>query len=206
MSKIHAIIPAAGRSSRMGRPKQLLPIHGQPMLRAVIDPMTNCHGINDITLVTNSLVVSELDLDGLDVCVVINDDPDAEMIDSIRVGINDLQQRQPIEPGEGVLICPGDLPGLRVDDLMTLCIAFARHPERLIVASHGGKRGHPLILPVSCVPMVMSNTCDRGLRHLVDSMADNLMMIETPNPAVLRNINTPEDLASLIGPDEFKTK
>ncbi|GAB4187272.1 MAG: nucleotidyltransferase family protein [Phycisphaeraceae bacterium] len=189
----------------MGRPKQLVPIHGQPMLRAVIDPLTGCHCINDITVVTNSLVMSELDLDGLDVSVVINDDPDAEMIDSIRVGIDDLQRRQTVEPGEGVLICPGDLPGLCVDDLTTLCVAFVRHPERLIVASHGGKRGHPLIVPASCIPLVMSEACNAGLRCLMELMSECLMLIETPNPAVLRNINTPEDLARMAGPDESET-
>src|SRR5687768_17767520 len=51
--RVVAIVPAAGRSSRMGAPKQLLPVRDKPMLLGVIDAVRG-GGADDVVLVTHS--------------------------------------------------------------------------------------------------------------------------------------------------------
>ncbi len=200
MSGIHAIIPAAGRSSRMGRPKQLMDIAGRPMLLTVLDPLVACQHIEHTVVVTNSLIASALDLNPTGATVVLNDEPDAEMIDSVRLGIEELQQHCELNVDDGILICPGDQPGLSVVDIADCCAVFFKQPGRIVVAAHDGKRGHPLILPASRIPLLMSPACDRGLRELVTAHEDNVVVVELHNSAVLRNVNTPDDFRHLSSP------
>jgi molybdenum cofactor cytidylyltransferase len=197
MGRIFAVIPAAGRSNRMGRPKQLLDVQGRPMLLAVADPIAACEQVGGVTVVTNSLVAASLDLGAVGASVVLNDEPDAEMIDSVRLGITRIQQQIALARGDGILICPGDQPGLTTDDITRCCQAFSRAPVKIIIATHGDKRGHPMIFPASMIPSVMSNACDTGLRALPEAHADQIVTVECPGPAVLRNVNTPDDYQSL---------
>ncbi len=197
MPTIHAIIPAAGRSSRMGQPKQLLDVQGQPMLLAVIEPLTACGLAAGVFVVTNSLVVSTLDLSSVGVSVVLNDEPDAEMIDSVRLGITRIQHEHNLAQDDGILICPGDQPGLIPDDVTRCCRAFIHSPSNIVIASHGGKRGHPMIFPASMIPLVMSNACDTGLRELPQQHPDLVASLELTSSAVVRNVNTPPDYEGL---------
>ena len=199
MPTIHAIIPAAGRSSRMGQPKQLIDIAGRPMLLTVVTPLVACDDINSVTVVTNSLVASSLDLAGAGAAVKLNDEPDAEMIDSLRLGISAIQCGHELNVDDGILICPGDQPGLTTEDIAVCCHAFSKHPAHITIAAHDGKRGHPIIFPASRIPFVMSRHCDRGLRELIEAHTDLIQLVECPNSAVLRNVNTPDDLKRIHG-------
>lgn len=198
MGRIFAVIPAAGRSDRMGRPKQLLDVNGQPMLLAVIEPITASECVQGVVVVTNSHVAPSLDLDRPKVNVVINDDPKADMIDSVRKALTHLQEREGLTDSDGVLICPGDQPGLTLIDIDHCCQTFLHNQDRIVIATHGGKRGHPLIFPGSLIPFVMSHACDNtGLRALPQQHSDLITEIECTNPAVLRNVNTPDDYRRL---------
>lgn len=193
MPTIHAIIPAAGRSSRMGQPKQLMAIDGRPMLLAVIAPLVACERIGSVTVVTNSVVASSLDIAGAGADLALNDEPDAEMIDSLRVGITALQNAHGLNIDDGVLVCPGDQPGLVAADIAACCLAFDRNPAGITIAAHNGKRGHPVIFPASRIPFVMSRDCDGGLRELIEVHTRLIQLVECTNLAVLRNVNTPDD-------------
>ena len=195
--RLVAVIPAAGRSSRMGRPKQLLAVDGKPMLLAVVEPILACEQIAGVTVVTNSLVASTIDLPGVGADVVLNDEPDAEMIDSIRLGITEVQRRHDLAPDTGILICPGDQPGLCAGDIVPCCKAFLEKPGKIIIAAHDGKPGHPLIFPASYIPFVMSGACDNGLRELPEQHPQAVVKVEIASSAVVRNINTPADYESL---------
>lgn len=193
MGRIFAVIPAAGRSDRMGRPKQLLDVNGQPMLLAVIEPITASECVQGVVVVTNSHVAPSLDLDRPKVNVVINDDPKADMIDSVRKALTHLQEREGLTDSDGVLICPGDQPGLTLIDIDHCCQTFLHNQDRIVIATHHGKRGHPLVFPASMIPFVMSEACANGLRSLPEAHGDRVVTTECQSAAVLRNVNTPED-------------
>jgi len=181
----------------MGQPKQLLEVDGQPMLLAVVKPIVACEQIASTIVVTNSLVASSLDLPQAGATVVLNDEPDAEMIDSVRLGITDLQRRHELAPDTGILICPGDQPGLRTGDIAKCCEAFLDTPNKIIIAAHDGKTGHPLIFPAAYIPFIMSSACDTGLREMPQQHTQAVVTVEVDSSAVVRNINTPTDYDSL---------
>lgn len=213
--RIVAIIPAAGWSRRMGRPKQLIDVGGRPMLWRLAETMAAVEGIADVMIVTRCAIIDALgasndELSNGKIRVVFNEDESSEMIDSIRVGLRACREREDIAPRDGILVCPGDYPGLTTA-VFAACVgayradvsrvsgagsakASANDRGSIIIASHGGRRGHPIILPAELIPFVMSPACDGGLNALTREFADRVQLVELPTDAVLRDADEPGDL------------
>jgi CTP:molybdopterin cytidylyltransferase MocA len=184
-SRIVAIVPAAGRSTRMGTAKQLLPVSGRPMLLGVIDALRG-GGADEVVLVTHSQLRDQLGELSPDVRVALNDDADSAMIDSVRIGI---------EAGgacEGYLVCPADAAGIAPGDVRRCVEAFGESPQGIIVAAHGQRRGHPLIFPRALAEVVRSRACDFGLNRLAHGHPELVRVVQCGD-AALTNVNTPDD-------------
>jgi molybdenum cofactor cytidylyltransferase len=187
--RIFAIIPAAGRSQRMGTAKALLPIDGRPMLLHILDAL-RAGGAHRIALVTNSDLHAALPDLPQGIHLVINNDPATEMIDSIRLGLETLHRWQ---PPSGFLVCPCDAAGVTSDDVRRCIVAFNETPDRIIIAGHAGRRGHPLIFPAAMAGTVLSTECDGGLNHLARNRPDQVRLVECASPGTISNVNTPDD-------------
>lgn len=183
---IVAIVPAAGRSRRMGSDKPTLPIDGVPMLRRVLDALRD-GGVASIVVVARSDLPLP-DLGTPSPRVVCNDNPHAEMIDSVRAGLDAAP------PADGYLVCPGDVGRLDADAVARCVGAFFARPGALVVATHGGRRGHPLIVPTELLRDVRSSVCDHGLNHLARQHPLRVLEVACPSAGVLGNLNRPCDL------------
>ena len=108
--RVFAIVPAAGRSRRMGDAKQLLDVGGQTMLSAVLKPLSASR-VEGIVLVTRSAIAESLGAEQVrDVLVAINDDDTSEMIDSIRIGLSTWRRQTTVRDCDGFLVCHGAVP------------------------------------------------------------------------------------------------
>ncbi|MGB7156489.1 MAG: nucleotidyltransferase family protein [Tepidisphaeraceae bacterium] len=187
---VAAIVPAAGRSGRMGTPKQLLPIEGRPMLLGVVDALL-AGGVCRATIVANATIRQDFPALAPLVGVAINDDPRTDMIDSVRIGLES-------SPGaDGYLICPCDAAGITPADVRKCIDAFAETPDRIVIATHVGRRGHPMIFPASLAPAVRSRECDTGLNHLARNRPQLVREVACDSPGTIANINTPADYERL---------
>lgn len=176
----------------MGKPKALLPVGGRPMLMVVLEPLIQA-STEGVVMVTHSDIAKHLPPQPDNVHVILNEDPSSHMIDSIRLGLKAWDGHAAPQPGDGFLICPADQPGLTETDVERCIESFREAPDRIIVASNQGRWGHPLIFPAAMTPFVQSGACDEGLRTLPHQHAESVQLIACDSPAVLRNINTPED-------------
>jgi molybdenum cofactor cytidylyltransferase len=192
--RVFALIVAAGRSRRFGSVKQLYEHDGQTMLERVIEAVVA--GRPDGVVVVTRSDVSEVIRKRVGDRVVWehNDDPAAEMIDSVRKGLVALGDAFSPSGTDGVLVCPGDLIRLTSADVARCVGACREHPDRVIVATHGGRRGHPLVFPFDLCPFVQSNACDGGLRSLPRHCADRILEVECVSVGVLHDVDRPEDL------------
>lgn len=188
LSDIIAIIPAAGRSRRMGRDKPSVLVGGVPMLRRVLDAFRGA-GVNSLVVVARS-DLSLAELGEPPPRVLFNDDPRAEMIDSVRLALAEAPAT-----ATGFMVCPADVGRLDADSVSRCAEAFLSHPQSLVVACHGGKRGHPVVLPRDLLADVRSSLCDGGLNQLVRHHAARVLEVECASAGVLDNINAPNDLA-----------
>ncbi len=198
-SCVYAVVPAAGWSRRMGRTKQLLDVNGQPMLLGILQSLAASQAAG-VSLVTQSAIAAQLDLNKFpNLFVSINDDPQSEMIDSVRIGLLDWFTRQTIKETDGFLICPGDHPNIATEDV-DRCVAEFRHcPDRIVIAAHQGRRGHPIIFPAYLVPFVHSEKCNDGLNALTRTYVQQVRLVESRSSGVLVDIDTPDDYDQHIG-------
>ena len=185
----------------MGTTKQLLDIAGKPMLQGVLEALA-ASAVEGIVLVTHSEIARTVSKwQPARTQVVLNDDETSEMIDSVRLGLDAWSQQEKLSPRDGVLIYPADQPGITPNEVNACIDASRAAPDHIIVASHAGRRGHPLIFPASLIPVARSAACDSGLNALPRTHPERVRVVECDSPAVTRDLDTPEDFRRLTESD-----
>jgi len=179
----------------MGAAKQLLPVDGAPMAVKVANEL-RAGGCAAVILVTRSELVAKLGELPPGVAIAVNDDPKAEMIDSVRVGLRFWRDQQRDESPDGFLVCPCDAVHVAADDVRRCLDRLADEPRSIVVATHDGKGGHPLVFSTTLVDAVHSDSCNAGLNQLARTRPDLVRRVECVSPGVLSNVNRPGDLPS----------
>ena len=193
---VYAVIPAAGQSTRMGVPKQLLPCGEGTVLETVIGTVLAAP-MNGLAVVANSAVADELDLaEDPRFLTAINDDAESQMLDSICLGIEALRAECNPPADAGILVCPGDMPEIDVETLEACIGAFVDRSNRIVVATYQGKHGHPIIVPLSMTTELSSIT-EGGLAELLRRHPQRTHEVDCPSSGVTRDLDTPEDYDSL---------
>ena len=187
---ISAVVLAAGSSTRMGRPKLLLPLAGKPIVQHVID-------------VALGAPVGE-------VVVVLGPDPDAmrsalEPDDRLRFAVNERSFEgqstslraglDAVEPGaQAAVILLADQPGVAAAALEAVLrtAGDSLPPEAAAVqASYGGVPAHPTLFIRSVWSEVVQEG-DHGARNWIRAHPDRRVLVEVGGEPP-EDVDTPED-------------
>lgn len=183
-----AVLPGAGASRRMGRPKLLLPYRGGTLVGSVVEAL-RAGGVSTIVLVTSP---GDEDLRAwareAGVVAAVNPAPERGMLSSIREGIAALGKT-----GEILLVSPADLPALRSETVSTLVRRMEETGAPLALPVYQGRRGHPLAIAPALIPEIDTLDPDVGLKQLRDRHEDLLFELEVEDPGVVEDVDTPED-------------
>src|ERR1700733_14472925 len=109
------IVLAAGASTRMGAPKQLIKIEGDSMIRRAIKAATDSGARPVVVVLGANANLIKAELNDLDFMLAINSQWQAGMATSIRAGLNAVLRATPHV--EGVIIMPADQPKVGADSL-----------------------------------------------------------------------------------------
>jgi molybdenum cofactor cytidylyltransferase len=191
---IVALVPAAGRSQRMGRPKMLLPIAGDTLIGRVVTALRE-GGAQRVVAVTPPDDSDEgpaiaAAARGAGAEVVAPRIRPAEMRDSIEIGLETLAVPS---PPSRVLLAPGDAAGITPGLVRRLLKESADRPERIIVPRAGSRRGHPVVLPWSIAAEVASLPKGQGASALLSRHQSLVVEIPIGEPHAVDDIDTPED-------------
>lgn len=191
--RIAAVVLSAGKSERMGSPKALLQFRGQYFLARILAAI-------DSAGMTPVIVVAGHHYDAIarafpDVQVTFNPEYEQGMSTSVQAGIRAL-------PGgvDGVAIFLVDHPMIDRQTIDVLVARFA--PGRIIVPVHGGRRGHPVIFAVDLFDEILGLSPDQGLNTVVRRQPERVVEVFVENAGVLRDIDTPEQFARLLGENQ----
>lgn len=192
---VHAVLLAAGRSSRMGGPNKLMAdFGGEPLLRRTARQVLASRVRRTVVVLGHQAGRATAALEGLDVRVVENPDYATGLSSSLKAGIAAL----PAEAA-GALVVLGDMPGVTADDLDRLVTAFeAAGGLSIVRATFAGKRGNPVILPRALFAAVEALSGDTGARHIVESGAAEIVDVEIGEAAFL-DVDTPEAMRAAGG-------
>ncbi|WP_169976107.1 nucleotidyltransferase family protein [Tautonia rosea] len=192
---IAALVPSAGQSRRMGRPKLTLPLAEGGVVIA--------------------RVVSALRIGGADRVLVIapprSEPGSAELLDQAReAGAETLElpdvtpeMRATVEAGldlletgplpSSVLICPGDSVGLTPGLVTAVVDGMRRHPQSIVVPVFKTRRGHPLGLPWPLACAIRELPSDVGINALRNQFADRVVLLDVSEPGTAEDLDTPDD-------------
>jgi molybdenum cofactor cytidylyltransferase len=195
MKSVAAIIVAAGSSSRLGQPKQLLLINGEPMLQRVIR-MAREAGASPLLVVLGAhreIIESRIDL--ANATKVIHSGWQEGLGSSIRAGVQAAEEQALDASGLLLMIC--DQPRVTPGHLRRLIHAFdAQQGWQAVASLYAGTRGIPAIFPRSGIPDLKALHGDKGARGLLAQ--SSRPVIEIPLEGGEIDIDRPEDLAELV--------
>jgi molybdenum cofactor cytidylyltransferase len=188
--RLYTIIPAAGKSKRMGINKYLLSINNKSMIRMVIDNLLDAD-LENIYLVLseNSPIYNEV-ADYQKINILINNLEPSEMADSIRIALKNINMTDE----DGVLITPADMPFINKDTLKLLTKYFVLHKNHITIPIYKGRKGHPIIIPSKIIyELFFANT----LRDVIKNNESSIFYVEVNDKAILMDIDTVEDYKNI---------
>lgn len=197
---IAAVVPAAGRSERMGRPKLILPLGEDTVIARVIRALRE-GGAGTVVVVAPpsefpgaEVLADEATRAGA--VVVVADSATADMRASVELGLDRLR-RGPAAPS-AVLLAPGDSLGMTPELVRRIVARASAEPDSIIVPRFRGRRGHPVALPWDLAAEVRDLPTGTGVNALLTARADRVLMLDVDDPGTTADLDTPDDYRAWV--------
>ena len=182
--EVWGVIPCSGRSSRMGTTKAMLDVGGRTFIERVI----HAHRAGGCSRVLVALPT----LDGPEAAeaveaggqVVMNPSPEEGPIGSLRASLRVLD-----DSVEGVSFCPVDHPLIHEDTVRKLIDMFRQSQAPLIVPTHNGKRGHPVLFGRVLFEELLSDALPEGARTVVHRHVDETVSVPVDDEGTVIDID-----------------
>jgi len=205
VSGLAAVILAAGESRRMGTPKALVPYRQRTFLEHLLEVSQHPRiAVTRIVLGAQANEIQEkLSLDPA--TVVLNPEWQKGQLSSVQAALKSLPAEAttkaglPAEELDGMLLLLVDQP-LITAALVTLLIGkFYQSGKLIVVPTHRGRRGHPVIFSSQLFPELLAAPADLGARVVVWRHVAELVEVPTEEEGVVLNLNDPETLRRALG-------
>lgn len=187
--KVTAIVLAAGLSSRLGTPKQLLNFQGRPLIRHVTETVLASQ-VDEVIVVVGFVgeKVSEA-LKGLPVKIIVNQDFAQGQSASVTTGVNALDDNF---LSKGVLFALGDQPLLQSATINLLVDQFSQYGG-IVVPYYNKTPGNPVIFDHKYLPDFQELRGDVGAREIIQRHRNDVHCTDVTDRGVLFDIDTLED-------------
>jgi len=177
----------------MGTGKMLLPYRGMTIIEKVIENVLKA-GIDRIIVVTGSgkeeitKVIRRLPVEQ---CV--NGNWKEGMLSSVKCGFRSLP-----ETCRAAIVFLGDQPMIDSKTIEEVAYAYRKTGKGIIMPVYNKKRGHPLLIDKKYSDELDKLNPDEGLCMLAHKFPVDVLEVETDDPAILKDIDTPEDYRNEI--------
>lgn len=190
MSRVTGVVLAAGRSRRLGQPKQVLPYRDSTVLGETLRMARRC-GFDQLIVTLGGAaeeVRREVSLDGVETVVV--DDPASGCAASLRMAV------ERVDPASaGIVLLLGDQPGVTEVTVRRLIEAGAG--ESIAVCRYDDGVGHPFWLARGVFGELTGLHGDKGVWKLIDSGRFDVLEVPVDGPVPL-DVDTWDDYERLI--------
>lgn len=186
------VILAAGNSSRLGRPKQLLPWHGKNLLQHAVETA--------LEITTQPVVVTGAHADQLvaavdanQVQVVYNPEWQQGIASSIRCGLLALLNRTPAPEQVIFMVC--DQPFVTSELLLDLINEQQKSGKTIVASAYAGTLGIPALFEKTMFPQLLDLQGDHGAKKLMQQHPDQTAAVSFPQGNI--DIDTVEEYEKL---------
>lgn len=192
---ISAIILAAGRSTRMGLPKMLLPWGDVTVIEHVISVFAS-GGIEDILVITGGAreqveeIIQKSSKHSRLVRTVYNTEYQAgNMLSSIQCGLKNLAEKK----GGAAMLGLGDQPQVQTGSVRLVAEAFLQKQSLLVIPSFEMRRGHPWLVARPLWGELLEMNAAETSRDFLNRHAHDIHYVPVDTPSILADMDTPED-------------
>ncbi|WP_072008510.1 NTP transferase domain-containing protein [Hymenobacter sp. IS2118] len=190
------LLLAAGASTRMGRPKQLLSYRGRTLLRHAAETAV-ATGCAPLVLVTGALHDSlAAEVADLPFQVVHNPDWESGMASSIQAGLNATVASQP----SAYLVMLADQPLVTPEHLRQLVTTQRQSRAAVVATAYGDTLGVPAVFDQSLLSALHELRGAQGAGRLIASQGIAAGRLAFPDG--LLDVDTPEAYAALLARTE----
>ena len=187
--KTATIVLAAGNSSRLGRPKQLVAFNGSTLLQNTVDaalmaqsgPVLVVEGYKNYPLPKNSRLKK-----------ISNPEWKKGMGSSLKLGLNTVAES--FAPDQ-VLVLLSDQPFVNSDLIESLLLASKRNDKPIIASFYNNTPGVPVIFDRSIFKMIENMSDSEGAKKLLLAHPEMVSLVKFDAGKI--DIDTPEDLTAL---------
>jgi molybdenum cofactor cytidylyltransferase len=197
---VPGVILAAGRSSRMGRPKALLAVaEGGPSFVRRVATVLLQGGVDDALVVgrpEDTALRREVETLGPPVRFVVNERADEGQLSSLVAGLDAADR-----PGvSAILVTLVDLPLIQPATVRALLERFSSTSGQLPIvrAVHNGRHGHPVIFSRAVFGDLRRADRSVGAKAVVRALAHPDGEVDVDDAGVLSDVDEPEDYARLF--------
>lgn len=189
--RVAGVLLAAGTSSRFGQANKLLEtVEGQPIVRQAARTLLAARVSRVVVVVGHEADRVRAALDGLALDVRVNPDYARGQSTSVRVGVRGVQAGADVD---GAVFALGDMPMVRSETVDLLVDAFRCGLGDPLAAAYRGRRGNPVLFGERHFEALDDASGDTGGREILLE-SDDASLVETGDPGVLADVDTPEDL------------
>lgn len=195
--RVGGIVLAAGRSSRMGRMKLLLPYEGRPLLFASLEAMASS-GADPILCVVGFRSTDVLEAARACPAIrpirfLVNRKYESGRASSVRLALRALPQ-----DCEAAVFLPADMPLIRSADIRALVERFARTGAPIVVGvDESGRRAHPVLFARGLFPRLAALGGDASGHALIEALWSVADKVPVPGRLGL-DIDREEDYRRLM--------
>jgi CTP:molybdopterin cytidylyltransferase MocA len=191
-----AVVPAAGHSTRMGRPKLSLHLGDRTVLEHVVGAL-RAGGVDHVVVVIGPHVADlapPATLAGADVHVLPEPTPD--MRTTVERGLLWLEEQYGPRPEDFWVLAPADHPTLNPDVVRRL-LETGSQSRSIVVPVHGGRRGHPTLIAWQHVAGLQALPPGVGINAYL--RGQEVFEMPVADAGVLADLDTPEDWERIRG-------
>ena len=189
---IAAILLAAGRSTRMGAFKPLLPFGERTVIEACVSYLLE-GGVEEIIVVVGHRAAEVRErLAQTPVKFAVNAQPQSEMGVSIARGVESVSDK-----AEAVLIALVDQPAVPPEVVRRLTDERQRVSASLLIPTHEGRGGHPVLIDVKYRDELLKLNPERGLRAFFEKHRAEVSRLAVSSQYIARDMDTWDDYRAL---------
>jgi molybdenum cofactor cytidylyltransferase len=183
---VSAILLAAGRASRMGKLKQLMPLGDSTILEQTLDNLLGSHLTEVIVVLGYKAEEIVKRLSGKPVKVVVNPLYRKGMSTSIAAGLKFLDSQ-----AQAVMLVLGDQPYVDSPTINRLLDAFSSKKKGIAIPTYRGRRGHPLIFARKYQAPLSHLSGDIGGREIIKQHPEDVLEVPVKCKGIVIDIDTP---------------
>ena len=194
--RISAVILAAGKSTRMGRSKALLPIGTGETFLARLVATFRAAGIDDVVVVAGheaSAIVDAVERGGADARVVVNEEYEAGQLTSVLAGLRAVASPRVA----AALVTPVDVPLVAVSTVRALVDRYRETRAPIVRPVRGGHHGHPVLIDGALFEQLRALDPSQGANVVVRAHASAEGDVVVDDEGAFADVDTPAAYESL---------